>query len=201
MLDDFQGKNYISVMNWTPICVLPNIDLDKPVESDLLALVPSSDPRVLEVRNENHKFHEFLECFTDPFGEIIHPALILQNKDFEECKISNEFIAYFRDIIVSSTVPHSISRFINGKPNQQVKYSSYFSICPWMISDDYEWLIGSTSAFKSLDNVDEYKGQSSSRIMASKNYLPTILIGLFYMNFSGRGLTFIKTRRSQNGKT
>ena len=168
MLDDFQEKNYLSVMNWTPICVLPNIELDEPVESDLLALVPSSDLRVLEVRNENHKFHEFLECFTDPFGKIIHPALILQNKDFEECKISSEFIAYFRDIIVSSTVPHSISRLINGKPTQQVKYSSYFSICPWMISDDYECLMGSTSAFKSLQNIGEYKGQSSPELWPVK---------------------------------
>ena len=157
-------------MNWTPLCVLPNVDLDKPVESDLLALVPSSDPRVLEVTNEYHKFCEFLKCFTNPFGEIIHPALILQNKDFEERKISSEFIAYFRDIIVSSTVPYSISRLINGKPYHQVAYSSYFSICPWMISDDYEWLIGSTSAFTGLENVDKYKGQSSPDLWPVKLY-------------------------------
>lgn len=151
-------------MNWTPICVLPNIDLDEPVESDLLALVPSSDPRVLEVTNGNQKFREFLECFTDPFGKSIQPTLILQNNICGGRKISSEFIAYFRDVIVSSTVPYSISRFINGKPYQQVNYSSYFSICPWMISNDYEWLIGSTPAFTALQNVNKYIGQSSPEL-------------------------------------
>lgn len=157
-------------MNWTPICILPNIDLDEPVESDFLALVPSSDSRVLEITKEEDKFHEFLECFTDPFGEIIHPALILQNQDYEKRKVSSEFIAYFRDIIVSSTVPYSISRIINGKPYHHVAYSSYFSISPWMLSEDYEWLIGSTSAFTGLHNVDKYKGQSSPELWPVKLY-------------------------------
>ncbi|MDE0157598.1 MAG: hypothetical protein OXS28_18600 [Gammaproteobacteria bacterium] len=151
-------------MNWTPICLLPNIDLDEPVESDFLALVPSSDSRVQEITKEEDKFHKFLECFTDPSGKIIHPALILQNKDFEGCKISSEFIAYFRDIIVASTVPYSISRIINGKNGKtygQIACSNYFSIYSGMISNDYEWIIVSTPAFTGLHNVDEFKGQSS----------------------------------------
>ena len=155
-------------MNWTPICVLPNIDLDEPVESDFLALVSSSDSRVLEITNEEDKFHEFLERFINQFGDIIHPALILQNNDYEKRKISNEFVAYFRDIIVASTVPYSISKIINGKTCDQIAYSSYFSIYPRMISEDYERLIGATSAIKSLHNVDEFKGQSSPELWPVK---------------------------------
>ena len=153
-------------MNWTPLCVLPNIDLDNPIESNLLALVPSSDSRVQQIREEKCNFRQFLGSFTDQFGNTINPALILQNKDTEERKINGELIASFRDIIVASTVPYAIARIINAKPNINPAYSSYFSICPSMIGEDYESIVCSSPALEQLapNILAKFRGQSSPEL-------------------------------------
>ena len=152
-------------MTWEPIWALPNIKLDKPVESPLFALVPASDPRVKRLKREHGNFQTFMSRFQDTRGSRIAPTLIIRRTDAPESFRRLDVAASFRDLLVASTVPLARSRAIIDGPNlHRVNYSSFFWVYPRMLDKHYEKIIAHTPATLALDDVDQFRGHSSPEL-------------------------------------
>lgn len=152
-------------MTWEPIWALPNIDLDKPVESPLFALVPASDPRVERLKREHGNFQTFMSRFQDTRGSRIAPTLIIRRTDAPELFRKLDVAASFRDLLVASTVPLARSRaIIDEQTLYRVTYSSFFWVYPWMLDKHNENITAHTPAMLALDDVDQFRGYSSPEL-------------------------------------
>jgi len=149
-------------MTWEPIWVLPNIDLDEPVNSESFALVPPADPRVQELVRQYPNFETFLNQFQDAHNSQFVPTLMIRRTDVPEPPNLSDAAASFRDLIVASTVPLARSRdIIHDNTNERIRYSSFLSIYPWMIDRNYEHMIAHTPAVLALHDVNQFTGHSS----------------------------------------
>lgn len=149
-------------MTWTPIWVLPNIELDVSVESDNFALVPFTDKRVRRMKRQYPEFRKFMMRFTDTFKNRIHPTLILRREDASDRLKTGEAAASFRDLLVASMVPYAQSRnIIYDNTGNRVAYSSYFWVYPWMIDRKYRDIIALTPTMTAVHEARAFKGQSS----------------------------------------
>ena len=152
-------------MTWEPIWALPNIKLDKPVESPLFALVPASDPRVERLKREHGNFQTFMSRFQDTRGNRIAPTLIIRRTDAPESFRKLDVAASFRDLLVASTVPLARSRaIIDEQTLYRVTYSSFFWVYPWMLDKHNENITAHTPAMLALDDVDQFRGHSSPEL-------------------------------------
>ena len=149
-------------MTWNPVSVLPNIDLDEPIESDFFALAPFVDRRVQTTKRQHPEFRKFLMRFTDTFKNRIKPTFILRRENIPDRLVTVDVAASFRDLIVASIVPYSQSRnIIYDNARDRVAYSSFFWIYPWMIDRNYEHIIAHTPAIFALHEAQAFRGQSS----------------------------------------
>ncbi len=153
-------------MTWTPIWALPNIKLDKPVESEFFALAPSDDERVRGLTRQYPEFRKFIGKFTDVHGRRIYPALILQHTDAPTEIKTIDAVASFRDLLVASTVTKawSYNLFFNnnrGRPD----ISTYFWVYPWMIDRNFENAIAHTPTTISLHDASAINAQSSPELI------------------------------------
>ena len=132
------------------------------MNSDIYALVPSSDHRVQEIVQAYPNFGAYINRFQDTHSNPIAPTIMLRKTDIPLSLKSQEVAASFRDLVVASTVP--IARALETVHNtglDRVRYSSYFWIFPWVIDRNYEYLITRTPAMLALDDVDQFLGVSS----------------------------------------
>ncbi len=149
-------------MDWTPVWVLPNIDLDEPVESLFFALAPASDARVRAIKRQHPEFRKFMLRFNDSFKKRIHPVVVLRRADAPEHLNTVEVAASFRDLLVASMVPYALSRNIiyNNTRNRAI-YSSFFWVHPWIVSKNYKHIIGFSPAIFEVHEAAAFRGQCS----------------------------------------
>lgn len=57
--------------NWTPLCVLPNVQLALAVGNEYMALAPVNDERVSACCAEQPLLADFLNNFTDAFEQAV----------------------------------------------------------------------------------------------------------------------------------
>ncbi len=156
-------------MTWEPIWALPNIDLDEPVNSETIALVPPSDASIRELIREHPNFRIFMGQFQDTHGVPIKPTLIIRRTDVAEYLRTVDAVASFRDLLVASTVLLARSLCnINGNILDRVTYSNSFWVYPWMISKDYESITTHTPAMLALHDVKQFRGHSSPELSRTK---------------------------------
>lgn len=152
-------------MTWTPIWALPNIYLDEPVDSEFFALAPVPDQRALEIIRRQPQFREFINRFTDTFGNSITPTLILSREDAPERLRTVDAVTSFRDLLVASIVPYSRSRnMVYDSIRNGVPYSSYFWAFPWMVDRNYEYIVAHTPGMSAVHLAEEFRGQSSPEL-------------------------------------
>lgn len=60
--------------DWIPLCVLPNVSLGSAVDSELMALAPINDPRVVACFEEQPRLSDFLGRFTTAFRAEVNMA-------------------------------------------------------------------------------------------------------------------------------
>jgi hypothetical protein len=151
--------------DWVPLILLPNVALIAPVETGIMALVPSNDARVRRLIRDHPRLKTFVGRFTDPFGQQVSPSIMVVRRDAPEYVRHVEAVASFRDLIALSVVPLSRARELAHPRGHRIAYSDAFSFYPWMIDRNYEHLVGSTPAFMGLHDIDRFKGQSSAEIL------------------------------------
>ncbi|AMD59432.1 hypothetical protein AWN88_14260 [Agrobacterium tumefaciens] len=149
---------------WNAISILPGLKLRSPIEAGVAAIVPSDDPRLLELRSESKKLNKFLGSFTDAFRDGVDPSVIIYKKDIAPSLTTAEAIAGLRDSAALSMVIHNRSLEIKHPGQHRAAYSNAFAIYPWMIDKADSHLIALTPAFWGTHLVSKFKGQSSPEV-------------------------------------
>ena len=153
-------------VSWMPVWALPNITLDGPVEGRWTALVPPSDARVEELVERHPNFRIYMGRFSDSHGNAIEPALIIQREETPTEFSSSDALGSFRDIAVAAAVPKANAlEIVNEYSLGLVGYSNFFSVYPWMVDRDYQFIVALTPAIGGVHNVDALHGQSSPELM------------------------------------
>jgi hypothetical protein len=145
---------------------LPNIEIrTKGIEASDVAIVPPDDPRVRSEGRAHSAVRKYLQQFREPFGTRFRPSVLIVNDDALGSVRAIDALQAFRDALAISVISKSCARML---PRQRgtgtaILYSDYFEFHPVMISNDYEYLIVSTLALTSLDDIDRFSGQSSPK--------------------------------------
>lgn len=152
---------------WKPVFVLPNLKLDQPIEGELAALVPSGDQRVVALGTAHPRFKRFLAKFTDAFGVVIEPSILLVRSDAPRAFFVVDAIASFRDAIALSVIPHGRAHALLYPHQHRIEYANTFSFYPWMIDKQYDEVLMRTFGFTGIHELRRFKGQSSPELFIS----------------------------------
>jgi hypothetical protein len=154
---------------WTPGAILPNLSSKKTVESEVIALAPCTDPRVLDFCAAHPPFKELISRFTNAFAVHLNPLVLIIRNDALSKLSQVEPLASFRDVAALCTIPYARALglvYPNG--GHRISYSNSFWLYPWMLGTDNQHLVASTPAFQGLHVVKEFHGQSSPDLPTMK---------------------------------
>ena len=151
-------------LDWIATAVLPNVELEVPIEEGKMALVPSSDPRALNACNAHPNLLTFLNSFTDTFGQKLAPSVMMVRKDAPQRVFTIEALAGFRDAISMSVVAYSRASELEMPHGHRINYSDYFWLYPWMVDRRGDYLVANTPAMLAIHDIDKFRGQSSPEI-------------------------------------
>ena len=180
---------------WTPIVILPNLELRYPIEAGFACVAPMADDRVQAVAKPKSNMAEFLSRFKNAFGRHIAPSVILYREDTPKEYFRPEVIAGLRDVLAISAISFNRALQLNYGPRAFV-WSNYFSIYPWMVAKDDSGLTAFTPAMGGFDEVRDFHGQSSPEIFIQPcddsdfdRPLRTALLGKWEARFSSKEST------------
>ena len=148
-------------VEWTPVFVLPNVPLDQAVECEIAAIAPAHDRRVKALKRAHPTFKQFLNRFSDNFGEKFEPAVLLLDADAPPSFRDVAALGSFRDILALSAVTHGRALELRYPRGHRVLFGEAFAIYPWMLDRHYKDVIGSTPAILGTHLVSSFRGQSS----------------------------------------
>jgi hypothetical protein len=90
--------------HWEIIFLLPNLELSEPVGNDQIAIVPSSDQRVVDIVATSLVAKSLVENFQDQFGKRANPAVLLIRKNAPSYTNDIDAIVCFRNIFALSII-------------------------------------------------------------------------------------------------
>lgn len=149
---------------WKAVAVLPNVELKAPIEGGLAALAPCGDERVLALVRAHPHLGAFLAQFTDAFGVEEEPSVLLVQSNAPRSIFTANAFASFRDAIALSVVPYNRALGLLRSGTPRIHFSNTFSLYPWMLDKDYEYLMVNTLAVLGVHEVTKFNGQSSPEI-------------------------------------
>jgi hypothetical protein len=164
----FQRIAIIGMVEWTPVFVLPNVKLAEAIEGELAILAPAHDPRVEAVGQAHETFRSFLDRFTDAFGVTLAPTVLLLRSDAPAAFFHIDALASFRDLIALAVIGYSRALELAFPRGHRVFYGDAFDFYPWMVTNDYEYLICKTPAAGGIHEVGSFQGQSSPKLFQSR---------------------------------
>ena len=126
---------------WIPMFALPNIEVEEAIELDGMALATMSDPRIQTLAAQHQTFSDYLDSFRSEFNRHINPSIIIRRDDTPELYRTVDALAGFRDAIALSVVPYAWAEFLRYGHAPEVRYSDSFSIYPWMLDKNYEYVV------------------------------------------------------------
>lgn len=150
--------------DWTPLAVLPNIELRQPIDGGLIAIAPAGDERVQDFANMYPALPKFLSQFTTTFGHPLRPALMICHNSTVPKLLKSTAAVSFRDLVSMCVVPYARSMSIVYGAQHRIIFSDWFWLYPWMLSDDGEHLSSSTPAMRGFHFVAPFRGQSSPEL-------------------------------------
>jgi hypothetical protein len=145
---------------WTPMLVLPNLDMRGAIECEFAAIVSPADSRVEQLRKDHPTLTEFLGKFSGQFKEPCWPSLLILRADAPDTCRTAEAVTAFRDLASLSAVLLARARRLRFDRGEPFAYSTAFQLYPWMLDNRYEDLIMTNPASLSVHLLSEFKGQS-----------------------------------------
>lgn len=147
--------------DWKPVVVLPNIELQEPIEGGLAALVPAHDARVKALAKAHPDLRVFLSRFTDAFRRKIKPSILIVPQNVPEAILRTDALSSFRDVVALSVIPYNCALELRHPRGHRVLWADYFAIYPWMISKYDNRIIGNSPAIMGINDLKKFRGQSS----------------------------------------
>lgn len=153
---------------WRAVAVLPNIELTSALESGYAAMVPRNDPRVRDLTQSEQRLQEFLDRFTDTFGQCLSPTVLIVRADAPDSTFQVESITSFRDSISLATISFNRAKRLLYPRRDRITFSDAFWLYPWMLDRRGQALVGRTPAMLGYHSVDAFHGQSSPGVPIHK---------------------------------
>ncbi|MCV3243467.1 hypothetical protein [Mesorhizobium sp. ZC-5] len=145
---------------WIPILVLPNLRLREPIGNGDIAVTAVDDNRIVDAIAEHPRIGEFLDRFTDAFGDPVSPTVLIIRREAKEAYRNTSAIAGFRDLLAVSTIPNARAlQVTHGGGMGAPVWAETFSIYPWMVDRHGKDLIGQTPAMLGSHDVEKFRGQ------------------------------------------
>jgi hypothetical protein len=145
---------------WLPMFALPNIRVIDPVEIDHLAIMYADDKRVAALEAAHPNFKLYLGQFATEFGDNVRPSLLMWNDAGPEAYKFTEALAAFRDALALSIVPYNQARILARESQLKMRFTNWFSIYPWMIDKNYEYVVMRSSAVMGLHETKLLRAQT-----------------------------------------
>jgi hypothetical protein len=144
--------------DWELIAVLPNLQLDKAIENEFLALVPRADERLKPLATKPAVV-ALLDGFTDAFRRPVRPsALILRTGS--PSSVAHDAVVAFRNVVAIPTIAYGWASVLGGGQVNPPIWSDTFSFYPVVAGKDGH-LVASTPAFGMIDTTEDFAGQAS----------------------------------------
>jgi hypothetical protein len=145
---------------WTPILILPNLEIRGAIDCEFAAIVSPGDPRVKQIRKDHPTLTTFLGKFSGQFKERRWPSLLILRADAPDTCRTAEAVTAFRDLASLSVIPLARAQRLRFDRGEPFVYSTAFQFYPWMLDNRYEYLIMTNPASLSVHLLSEFKGQS-----------------------------------------
>jgi hypothetical protein len=183
---------------WIPFFLLPNLKVRGAIECDgIAAVVPPYDERVTEVCSAHPNFKEFLSRFQNTFRQQIWPSVLMLSAKAPNSYRTVDAVASFRDLVSLSVIPRARALVLKYQRQHQITYSDTFSLYPWTLDKNYEYLTSHTPSGMSMHVVEEFGGQSSPEIsmmsLQTGELDKPLMLALFKrwrIRYSGRSVTW-----------
>lgn len=165
---------------WLPALVMPNIHMEEPIEVGELLFAPWHDSRVQEVLRVDTGFAAFMQRFTDAFGMVLKPLILLVRSDIPRERLNMSLAVTLRDALSMSVIPRAYARTLIWDRNLEFGYSDSFDFYPWMPgTENNGGMTALTPAYRAYHIVSEFHGQSSPLLSISSLCLKDIDWTLF----------------------
>lgn len=145
---------------WTPVVVLPNLDMRGTIECQYAAIVPPTDCRVEKLRADHPKLTTFLSKFSGQFGQQVWPSLLLLHADAPKSYYTAEAVTAFRDIISLSVVPYARALRLCFDRSRGLVFTTAFQFYPWMLDKNFEEVVLTNPAQLHVHLLQAFNGQS-----------------------------------------
>lgn len=143
--------------DWRFIALLHNLQIEVPVDTEHMAVVPLDDPRLRELLS-NSNFKHFVSNFRDQFKRKRRPsALIARGR----VRRKPESVPAFRNALALSAVTRAWERGVAFNSVQELKYSAYFDFYPYLPTDDMTLLVVQSPGVLSIDEIHQFSGQGA----------------------------------------
>jgi hypothetical protein len=113
---------------WLPALVLPNVNMDDPIDAGDFNFAPWHDSRVQGVLSEDKDFAEFMGRFTDAFGMALRPLILLVKSEIPRERLNMSMATTLRDALSMSVIPHFYARTLNWGRSLDIGYSDAFQL-------------------------------------------------------------------------
>jgi hypothetical protein len=186
---------------WKIIYVLPNIEIEKPIENNCLAFVPIHDPRVNKIISSNSYAKSLIKGFKDKYKNEIKPSILIVNDQAPSFYLESETIFGFRNISAISMIIEGFEHKIKGIYSAFPIYSNYFDFYPLTVNKENDGFITLTPAVGELAvGPTFFEGQSNPSLSIFKDlwfgnniYLFDLLKIFWERRFIKRKLSEYKT--------
>jgi hypothetical protein len=98
----------MTMPEWLPALVMPNINMEEPVEAGELLFAPWHDSRVQEVFTVDTAFTDFMQRFSDAFGMVLRPLILLVRSDIPHGRLNMSTAVTLRDALSMSSSPKAM---------------------------------------------------------------------------------------------
>lgn len=152
-------------VTWTCIAVLPNIRFDEPVEGGRIAVASAQDQRVRAAAVQHPPLDDFLSRFYDTHSNSITPSVVLWDASAEPNLPRFDAMCSFRDAVAVSHVLLARAGAMIASFPPSAQWMDSFSIFPWMLTRDHEYIVCHTPAVRGLHDIKSFRGQTSPEIV------------------------------------
>lgn len=154
--------------NWHFIYLLHNLSLKESIEYDYIAIVPSTDERVIHLIQNYETIEYFVNNFTDQFGRKVDPSILVVRDDAPKLVFESDALVGLKNAIAISFIIFSWQNFLTqGWQIGSANYSNYFDIYPISPNKNYDRFTISTPSVLGSHKPHEpreFCGQSSAEL-------------------------------------
>lgn len=148
-------------MPWEVAYVLPNVQIQLPIETSHTALFPYGHARVKELRKQHPVLERYLARFTDAVGQKIQPSVLMHRSPSPRSTRTADAFAAFRDLLAISIVPMARAQAVTERSRpSRILYSNFFDPFSWFVTNDYKNILLASPAVTHFHNIETFRGHT-----------------------------------------